>query len=700
MIDVAVQRLYEISWGLFMTKWHYPPARRSDTQDDFHGTIVADPYRWLEEPNSPETQAFVAAQNTLTQEFLAGNPFRQKIEKRLETLWDYPKYGTPIEREGRYFFTHSDGLQNQPILYWQVGLHQAWRVLLDPNELSEDGTVAITGFSPSEDGRLLAYTLAQSGSDQQTIRVLDVDTGEVFAEEIRWCKFTQPQWRKDNSGFFYSRYPSPAENASPSTHQRVYWHKLGSPQGEDVLIYARPDRPRLGFHPLVSDDDRYLILHGWHGTDVQNRIYYKDLTSGIGGEVVRLLDAGEAKYHFLGNEETRFFFLTDLDAPRSRIVAIDITEPDVVETVVPEQTDAMGTVQMVGDEFVVTLLHHASYRVMRFGLDGAPAGTIDLPTMGTIFGMTGKRGDSELFFNFQSYLYPPNVFRYDFEQERLTVLHDVEVDFDPAGYTTNQVRFASKDGTEVPMFLTHQKGLKLDGTTPVLVYGYGGFAINRTPMFSVTWLAWLEMGGVVAEVNLRGGNEYGEGWHQAGMLGNKQNVFDDFIGAGEWLIEKGYTRPGKLAIMGGSNGGLLVAACMVQRPDLFGSVICRVPVIDMLRYHKFTAGPYWVGEYGNAEEGAEQFDYLMTYSPLHNVQEGVTYPPTLIATADTDDRVVPMHAKKFAATLQAKDNGQNPLLLRVEMKAGHGLGKPTSKVIEELADIFVFLQMTLNLDGA
>lgn len=672
--------------------FHYPPAHQDDIVDDYHGTAVPDPYRWLEDPQTPETQAWVAAQNELTRHFIDELPVRPQFVERLLTLWNYPKYSAPVQRPGWSFFQKNDGLQNQPVLYKQAG-DAAPEVLLDPNTLSGDGTIALLSQSYTDDGRYLAYSLSQSGSDWQTIHVREVETGQDTDDVIAWCKFTDAAWLPDNTGFFYARYPAPEEmpDAPPSTHHRVYFHHLGTPQTADDLVYTRPDAPNLGFHPHVTDDGRYLILHVWDGTDARNRLYYRDLQSD--GGFMRLIDVMEAKYQFIANDGPIFYVETDYEAANGRILAIDIKNPERAHwrEIIPETDQVIEMSRMVNHHLVIDRLHHASHRLYLYRKDGTPAGEISLPVPGSILELTGRAHDKDLYIHFQSFLYPPTIFRYNFENKEVTAVHQPAVDFDPAHYETRQVFYSSKDGTQVPMFITYKKGIALDGNNPTLLYGYGGFNINLPPMFAPTRLAWLERGGIYAQANLRGGTEYGEAWHQAGMLQNKQNVFDDFIAAAEWLIANSYTRPQKLAIEGRSNGGLLVAACMIQRPDLYGAVHCGVPVIDMLRYHRFTAGRYWVSEYGNAAENPEHFQFMMAYSPLHNVKPGVNYPPLLITTADTDDRVVPMHAKKFAAVLQTADAGTHPLLLRVEMKAGHGLGKPTAKLIEEAADVYSFL---------
>jgi prolyl oligopeptidase len=674
-------------------------ARKDNTVDNYHGIPVADPYRWLEDPDAPDTQLWVEEQNKQTFEYLQAVPTREKIRQRLTELWDYPKYSAPYKRGDRYFFSKNDGLQNQAVLYMQKSLDSEPSEVIDPNKLSEDGTAALTNEIVSRDGKLLVYGVSRSGSDWKELRIRKVDTGEDYPEVIQWCKFNSVAWQPDNSGFYYNRFPEvgsvPPEDQT--NYNRVYWHKLGTTQTDDVLIYERPDAKELAFSPDITEDGKYLLLHVWHGTDPKNRVYYRELDSD--GPFILLLDEHDASYSFIENDGSLFFFNTDLDAPRNRIIAIDITQPERInwQEIIPEQADVLSFASLVNDQFVTAYMHHARHQLKLYTKTGSFIQNIELPTIGSIVELSGKRQDSEMFIGFTSFLYPNTIFRYDFKTGQLTLFRSPKMNFEPDNYVTEQVFYNSKDGTCVPMFLIHKKDLVLDDNNPTLLYGYGGFNVSMTPAFSVSRLIWLEQGGIYAIANLRGGGEYGEEWHKAGTLERKQNVFDDFIGAAEWLIENHYTKTSRLAIMGGSNGGLLVAACMVQRPDLYGAVVCSVPVIDMLRYHKFTIGRYWVTDYGNAEAEPEHFRFLYAYSPLHNVKAGVAYPATLITTADTDDRVVPLHAKKFAATLQAAHVGDNPILLRVEMKAGHGLGKPTTKIIEEQSDIFAFLFKTLGI---
>lgn len=669
------------------------PTRIDPIVEDYHGVKVADPYRWLENPDSAESKEWVAAQNRATSDYIHANPAHSKIESRLKELWNYTKYTTTKRVGDRYFFFKKDGLQNQFVLYMQESLQSEPKVLLDPNPLSEDGTVALTNYSITKDGKFIAYATSKSGSDWQEIRVRNIDTGEEYDDVIQWVKFTNIAWARNDSGFFYSRFPNPGSVApeDQSNYNRVYWHQLGTPQSDDLLVFEQPERKELGHYPMVTDDGKYLLLYVTHGTDPRNRIYYREVESDA--PFIRLLEDGDARYSPIGNDGKVFYFHTNQNAPRGRVVTIDLEHPERTawKEILPETSDVISDVSIVNHQLVVVTMKDAHHHINLYDMQGNHFNSIPMPTIGSISGITGKKDDTEMFIGITSYLYPNTVFRYDFKTGEWSPQFEPNLKFDSNKYETKQVFFTSKDGTEVPMFITHKKGLELNGNNPTLLFGYGGFNISLTPSFFNSELLWLENGGVFAVANLRGGNEYGEEWHQAGMLEKKQNVFDDFISAAEWLITNQYTQSSRLAIMGRSNGGLLVAACMVQRPDLYGAVICNVPVIDMLRYHKFTVGRYWIPEYGNAETNPEHFEFMYAYSPLHNVKKGAAYPPIIIATADTDDRVVPSHAKKFTATLQAASGNNNPILLRVEINAGHGAGKPTSKVIEEEADFLAFL---------
>ncbi len=684
----------------------YPAARKSDVVDDYHGIRVPDPYRWLEDPDSPESRAWIEAQNRLTAAYLAEIPARATIRQRLTKLWNYPKYGAPFRKAGRYFFLKNDGLQNQSVLYKQASLEATPETLLDPNVLSEDGTVALSTLAVSDNGRLLAYGTAASGSDWEEFRVRDVVTARDLPDHLKWIKFSGASWTKDGAGFFYSRYPEPTDKALTDVNrfQRLYYHRLGTDQAQDVLVYERPDQPDWGMNAEVTDDGRYAVLTVWLGTDRRNRVYFRDLKGPrhpkITGEVVRLLDDFDASYAFVGNDGPVFYFLTDLDAPRKRVIAIDTRHPERGRwrEVIPQGQDVLEGVQIIHDTFVANYMHDASSRLRLFALDGRMLKDLELPTLGSIGSISGERKDDEMFYAFTSFLYPTTIFRYDFKSGATSVFKAPTIDFDPSRYETKQVFYTSKDGTRVPMFITYKKGLTLDGSNPTYLYGYGGFNISLTPSFSVAMLVWLEMGGVYAVPNLRGGGEYGEEWHQGGMHEKKQNVFDDFIAAAEYLIAQRYTSPAKLAIAGGSNGGLLVGAAMTQRPELFGAALPAVGVMDMLRFHKFTIGWAWVTDYGSADSAA-QFPYLYKYSPLHNIRAGTRYPATLVTTADHDDRVVPGHSFKFTAMLQAAQAGPQPVLIEIETKAGHGAGKPTSKLIEEQADRFAFLVKNLAVEG-
>ena len=680
-------------------KYTYPEAMKQDVVENYHGTMVADPYRWLEDPDSKETQAWVAKENELTRAYIDSYDKREAVEARLTKLWNYPKYSLPAKHGDRYFFTKNDGLQNQSVLYMKNALDGEAVLVLDPNKLSEDGTVALSGTHYTLDGKLMAYAMSASGSDWQNIRIRDIDAGKDFDDVLEWCKFAGVGWKKDKSGFWYNRFPAEGEVAPEdrANYNKVYWHTLGTPQSADKLVFEDKDNKELGFYPGVTEDGSYLVLVVYHGTDPQNGVMVRKTDSD--GEFIRVVGLETGMFNPIENVGSTMYFHTDFEAPRGRVIAIDMDNPARTnwKEIVPQKTEVIDGVSMVNNELVVNYMEDAKNKLMIFARDGKFRREIELPTIGSVGAISGNRGDTEMFFAFTSFTYPTTSFRYDFVTDKAAIFQKPEIDFDGTQYETRQVFFKSKDGTRIPMFITYKKGMKQNGNNPTLLYGYGGFNISLTPSFSISRLVWLESGGIFALANLRGGNEYGEEWHQQGVLGNKQNVFDDFIAAGEYLIKEKYTQTKYLAINGGSNGGLLTAACTLQRPDLWGAVVCQVPVIDMLRYHKFTVGRYWVSDYGNAEENPEHFKFMYAYSPLHNVPDGFKSPPILITSADTDDRVVPSHAKKFAATMQAKDVGENPILLRVETKAGHGAGKPTSKQIEEAADIYSFLFKTLGV---
>jgi len=679
----------------------YPKSPTADQIDDYHGIQVADPYRWLEDPNSEETKAWVEAQNQVSFGFLQEISSRDRILQRLTALWDYEKYGIPFKEESRYFYFKNDGLQNQSVLYTLPDLDAEPRVLLDPNQLSEDGTVALSGLAISKNAKLMAYGLSTAGSDWQEWKVRDVETGEDLADHLKWIKFSGASWTPDHQGFFYSRYDEPNEATKledVNYFQKLYYHRLGTPQSEDILIYERPDQKEWGFGGGVTEDGQYLIISVWLGSDSRNLVFYKDLTRG-NSPVVELINTFEASYSVIDNDGTMLWVQTDLDAPRGRVIAIDLTNPDKPnwKEIIPQSAETLEGVGLLNNQFVASYLKDARTQVKIFDLDGSFVREVELPGLGSAGGFSGERHDTETFYSFTSFTTPPTIYRYDMITGESTLFRQPQVDFNPDDYETRQVFYTSKDGTQVPMFITHKKGLTLNGNNPTYLYAYGGFNISLTPSFSPANLVWMELGGVYALANLRGGGEYGEDWHQAGMKLNKQNVFDDFIAAAEWLIDNKYTQPQKLAIGGGSNGGLLVGACITQRPDLFGAALPAVGVMDMLRFHKFTIGWAWCAEYGSPEN-PEEFQTLYAYSPLHNLKPGTAYPATMITTADHDDRVVPAHSFKFAAALQAAHQGENPVLIRIETKAGHGAGKPTAKIIEEVADRWAFLVKTLEME--
>ena len=682
-------------------KFDYPAAPTSNQVDDYHGTKVSDPYRPLEDPDSAPTRAWVEAENKLTFGYLAQIPAREKIRARMKELLNYERFSVPEKRGKRYFYSHNSGLQNQSLMYWLPALDAEPKLLLDPNTLSADGTVAVTGAAFSDNGELLAYSLSTSGSDWQEWHVREVATGKDLPDIIKWSKFSNASFSKDGKGFFYSRYDEPKEQSmlrDANYYQKLYYHKLGTPQSEDALIYKRDDHKEWGFGGSVTDDGKYLIINVSEGTDPKNRVYYKDLTKPDSA-VVALLDEKDALYNFIDNDGPVFWFVTNLNAPLSRMIAIDTRNPgrEHWKTIVPESKETLLGSAMVDNKFVASYLKDAHSEVKVFDVDGKYLRTVETPGLGTVAGFDGKRTDKETFYSYTGFSTPATIYRYDLASGKSSVFRKPTVKFNPEDYETKQVFYTSKDGTRIPMFISARKGVKLDGHNPTLLYGYGGFDISLTPAFSVGNLVWMEMGGVYALANLRGGGEYGEPWHLAGTLLQKQNVFDDFISAAEWLIASKYTQTKKLAIRGQSNGGLLVGACMTQRPDLFGATLPGVGVMDMLRFHKFTIGWAWTSDYGSSDN-AEEFKAIYKYSPLQNLKPGTKYPPTLIVTADHDDRVVPAHSFKFAATLQADQAGDAPVLIRIETKAGHGAGKPISKAIEEVTDEWSFLVKNLGMN--
>ena len=679
-------------------KLPYPKTTQLEVVDDYHGIKVADPFRWLEDLDSPQTRKWVEAQNRLTFAYLAKLPMRKYFAHRLRELWNYERFSTPFSRGGRIFYFYNPGLKPQSVLYVTEDVHKPGRVLLDPNLLSKDGTVAVSRVVPSFDGSYLAYSTSEAGSDWQTWRVRRIDTGEDLTDTIKWTKFTSVAWLPDSSGFFYSQFDAPEpgkEKVATNYNQKLFFHTLGTSQEQDTLIYARPDQPEWEFSPAVTDDGRFLVITIHVGTDRRNRLYYKDLSQPQ-GEIKALLNDFDASYTFVDNEGDNFFIHTDKDAPKGRVVAFAVQDPSSWTTVIPERDQTLQSVSRVGNTLFARYLKHATTEVLAFDLLGNLRGQVQLPELGTATGFGGSRLDKESFYTFNSFLTPGTVYKLDVTSLTSEVIFAPNVPETLKNYVTEQVFVTSADGTKVPMFLTYRRGLPRNGKNPTILYGYGGFNIAITPSYSPRTVAWLERGGIWAVANLRGGSEYGEAWHQAGMLANKQNVFDDFLACAQWLQTNGYTSAKKLAIHGASNGGLLVGAAMTQRPDLFAVALPAVGVMDMLRFHKFTIGWAWVSEYGSSDD-PQMFPILLRYSPLHNIKDGVCYPATLVTTADHDDRVVPSHSFKFAAKLQQAQGCGKLALIRIETRAGHGAGKPTDKLIEEAADMLAFVAANVGM---
>jgi prolyl oligopeptidase len=674
----------------------YPATKTVGQSDDYHGTKVADPYRWLEDIDSAATREWIEAQNKVTFDYLGRIPGRDRIKQRLTEIWNYERYSSPQQYGGRYFYTRNDGLQNQAVLYVADSLDAKPRVLLDPNTLSADGTIALKGYAISDDGARIAYGLSSGGSDWEEWRVLDVATAKNTDDELKWVKFSAASWRRDGSGFYYSRYDEPkGENAlkAVSQFQKLYFHRLGTKQSSDVLVYENKEHADWMSFGQVSDDGRWLVISVARNADPNNLVLYVDLAKKHGdAHVQTLIGEWDGSYQFLGNSKGTFYFLTDKDAPRYRIVAIETSHPDAAhwKELVPQGAETLQNATLVNHSFVAAYLQDAHSAVRRFDLKGKALGTVELPGLGSATGFSGRTRDTETFYTYSSYTAPPTIFRYDLKAGTNSVFRAPKVAFDPAKYETRQVFYTSKDGTRVPMFVTAKKGTAQDGANPTILYGYGGFNISLEPAFSPGLIAWLDLGGVYAVANLRGGGEYGREWHEAGMKLRKQNVFDDFIAGAEYLVKEKYTSPQKLAIRGGSNGGLLVAAAELQRPDLFAAAVPQVGVLDMLRFRDFTIGKAWESDYGSVDD-ADEFKALYAYSPLHNVRPGANYPATLIITGDHDDRVFPAHSFKFAAAMQAADPHGKPILIRIETRAGHGQGKPTTMQIDELADVYLFI---------
>lgn len=676
----------------------YPDIKKDETIDDYHGTAIQDPYRWLEDDNSKETSDWVTNQNKVTFNYLDQIPYRKAIKNRLKDVWNFERFGTPFKEGGKYYYFKNDGLQNQAVLYEQETLDSPSKIALDPNSFSDDGTTSLGSLSFNKTGDLLAYQISEGGSDWRTIHVKDLNTGETLEDKVNWVKFSAISWFKD--GFFYSRYPEPEEgkelSAKNEFHQ-VYFHKIGTDQAEDILTYSDRANPLQNVYTSTTQDERYLILSVVQSTS-GNALYFKNLNKP-NAEFIPIWQSFDNDFSVADNDGNNLLVMTNYQAPNNRIISIDTENPEEEnwKVVIKEsKNDALQGIKIIGGKIIATYIHNASSKVQLHNLDGVYESDLKLPGIGTVGGFNGKKEDNQAFFSFTSFTRPTTVFSLDMPANKIAVFKAPKIDFKSDDYTTEQVWFKSYDGTKVPMFLTYKKGLKLDGKRPTLLYGYGGFDIPVLPSFRVSNTVLLENGGIYAVANIRGGGEFGKKWHKAGTLENKQNVFNDFISAAEYLIAHNYTTQKKLAIQGGSNGGLLVGACMTQRPDLFQVAFPQVGVLDMLRYHTFTIGWAWATDYGRSDD-PEAFKYLIKYSPLHNVKE-TEYPATMVTTADHDDRVVPAHSFKFISELQNKHQGDNPVVIRVETSAGHGAGVPTDKQIQTAADMSSFMFYNMKED--
>lgn len=679
-------------------KMTYPITKKDKTVDTYFGIKVADPYRWLENDTTKETASWVKAQNKVTSSYLAKIPFRNKLKERLTNLANYEKIGAPFKKNGKYYFYKNNGLQNQSVLYVQDSLNAQPEVFLDPNKLSEDGTVALTGISFSKDGKYFAYTISRSGSDWSEIYVMDLVTRKLLDDHIKWAKFSGASWQGE--GFYYSAYDAPAagkEFSNVNENHKIYYHKIGEPQSKDVLIYQNPKYPKRFYSASVSEDQRILFIFE-SGEGRGNTLFMKNLTKADASieQLTTDLNYDYSPIDVIGNQ---IFLSTNFGAPKNKIMVADIASPKIEnwKDLIPESASVLSGAEVIGGKLVLTYDKDASNHAFVYSTDGKLLHEVKLPSLGSV-GFNGDKDDNTAFYSFTSFTFPGAVYKYNVETNESTLYRAPKVDFNPEEFVTEQVFYPSKDGTKVPMFLTYKKGLKRDGSNPVFLYGYGGFNISLNPSFSTSRIPFLENGGIYAQTNLRGGGEYGEEWHVAGTKMQKQNVFDDFISAAEYLIARKYTNKQKIAIVGGSNGGLLIGACVNQRPDLFRVAIPEVGVMDMLRYHKFTIGWNWASDYGTSEDSKKMFEYLRAYSPLHTLKKGITYPAIMVTTADHDDRVVPAHSFKYAATLQAASNGKNPTLIRIDSKAGHGSGKPISKVLDEQADIYSFIMYNMELN--
>jgi prolyl oligopeptidase len=678
----------------------YPDSKPGNTVDTLHDIKIPDPYRWLEDLNSEQTSAWVKAQNSLTDSYLDAIPGRKALENHLTKLWNVERIGVPSFEGGYYFFSKNNGLQNQSVLYSTKSLDLEPTVLLDPNKLSKDGTVALNSYEVSPNGKYLAYSTSASGSDWVEWKVREISSGKDLSDHLKWSKFSGASWAKNSKGFYYGRFPTPKngeEMMAQNIHKKIYFHEIGKPQSEDLLVYERPNQPKQGLYAWVTEDGKYLLIQVSQGTDTKNGLFYKDLRNPT-SKVIELLSDFDASYDFVTNLGSKFIIRTDLNAPKQKVISIDINEPlsDRWETIIPESTETLRSVSHIGGLFIANYLKDARTEIRRFKTNGNPLPPVKLPGLGTAAGFGGKSDQTETFYYFTSFTSPGAVYRYDVTRNASTLFKAPETQFNRDHYESRQIFATSRDGTKIPMFIVSKKNLKLDGKNPTLLYAYGGFNISLRPSYSPATIAWLDLGGIYVMANLRGGGEYGEEWHQAGMKLKKQNVFDDFIACAEHLISKKFTSSKKLSIAGGSNGGLLVGACMVQRPELYGACLPAVGVMDMLRFHKFTIGWAWQAEYGKPDD-PDDFKNLLKYSPYHNLKPN-NYPATMVITSDHDDRVVPSHSYKFAAALQSSQNGSAPTLIRIESKAGHGAGTPTSKRIEAIVDKYAFLAKALGFE--
>lgn len=691
-----------ISILLFMSSFkpisvNYPVTTKEDVVDVYHGVEVKEPFRWLEDDKSAATEAWVKAQNLVTSEYLSNIPNRNKIKDRLTNLYNYPKYGSPSKKNGKYYFFKNDGLQNQSVLYEIENLDAEPKVLLDPNALSADGTVALSGLSFSKDGKYLAYSISRSGSDWTEIYVMDVATRTLLNDKIEWVKFSGISWQ--GNGFYYSAYDKPEagkEYSNKNEYHKVYYHQLGEDQLNDKIIFEDKEHPLRNCGAGVTEDEKYLIISQTESTS-GNALYFKDLTKE-NSPIQTIANGFEYDYSIIDHYQGKFYLLTNYKASNQQVFVVDPANPTLSHSkvLVPETSDVIESVSLIGGKMFIKYMKDASHHLYAYDLNGQKQYEVKLPTIGTV-GISGEMEENEAFYTFTSYTFPPTIYKYDVAKNEATLFRKSEVSFNADEYTSEQVFYTSKDGTKVPMSITYKKGMKKNGKNPLFLYGYGGFNISLNPSFSAMRIPFLENGGIFVIANIRGGGEYGEKWHLAGTKMNKQNVFDDFIGAAEYLIKQKYTSSDKLAINGGSNGGLLVGACMTQRPDLFKVAIPEVGVLDMLRYQKFTIGWAWASDYGTVDDSKEMFEYLLKYSPLHNLKKGTNYPATMVMTGDHDDRVVPAHSFKFAATLQEANGGKYPSLIRIDTKAGHGAGKPTAKIIEAQADMWSFVMYHLGM---